>query len=205
MRADGMGWREKVRLVATTAAVTSVGWIMVGALWLQERPAAPPVPATRTGNAPAAAPAPARDGALVIPVEGVAATALSDTFTQAREGGLRSHDAIDIAAPLGTPVLAAAGGTVEKLFDSQDGGRTIYVRLPGGATMHYYAHLDAYAPGLAEGRQVAAGEVIGTVGASGNADPAAPHLHFAVLRTAPGRAWHEGEAVNPYPLLTGAR
>jgi murein DD-endopeptidase MepM/ murein hydrolase activator NlpD len=140
---------------------------------------------------------------LLIPVAGVAPGQLTDTFTQARGSG-RSHDAIDIMAPRGTPVLAATEGTVEKLFFSNGGGGiTIYVRSPDRRWIYYYAHLDRYAPGLTEGQQVRPGTVIGFVGSTGDASPGGPHLHFAVNFMAPGERWWEGTPVNPYPLLMG--
>ena len=128
------------------------------------------------------------------------AAQLADTFDDARGEG-RVHDAIDIMAPRGTPVLAAASGTVEKLFDSQRGGLTVYIRRPGGQWIDYYAHLDGYAPGLAEGQKVARGQPIGRVGSTGDASPEAPHLHYAINAMAPGEAWWQGKAINPYPLL----
>ncbi|MFM5906478.1 MAG: M23 family metallopeptidase [Novosphingobium sp.] len=141
--------------------------------------------------------------ALLIPVEGVRARQLTDTFTQARAGGARRHDAIDIPAPVGTPVRAAAPGFIEKLFQSRDGGNTVYLRSPDRRVIYYYAHLDRYAAGLAERQSVSAGQVIGTVGFSGNASPAAPHLHFAITVTMPqARWWDRGQTINPYPLLT---
>ncbi len=140
--------------------------------------------------------------ALIIPVDGVQRSQLVDTFTQTRASGMRRHDAIDIMAPTGTSVRAAAAGTVEKLFLSRDGGNTIYVRSPDRRVIYYYAHLDRYAPGLADRQGVSAGQVIGTVGFSGNANPAGPHLHFAMLVTRPEARWHEqAMPVNPYPLL----
>lgn len=143
---------------------------------------------------------------LAIPVVGIKGEELQDTFTQARAGGARVHDAIDIMAPHGRPVLAAAPGTVEKLFLSQGGGGiTAYVRSDDKNWIYYYAHLQAYAPGLAEGKRVRRGDPIGTVGATGNANPAGPHLHFAIHRMSAGQSWHEGSAVNPYPLLAGKR
>lgn len=142
-------------------------------------------------------------GALVIPVDGVKREDLADTWGQSRAGGARRHNAIDIMAPRGTLVVAAAPGQVEKLFDSKDGGRTVYVRSPDRSTIHYYAHLDAYAAGLREGRQVRTGEVLGTVGSTGNASPDAPHLHFEIKRMTEGEGWWQGEEVNPYPLLAG--
>jgi murein DD-endopeptidase MepM/ murein hydrolase activator NlpD len=146
-------------------------------------------------------PAAAESGPLLIPVEGVPPTALTDTFTQSRAGGARPHDAIDIMAARGRAVLAAADGRIEKLFTSEEGGLTIYERSSDGRRIYYYAHLDAYAPGLAEGQSVRRAQKIATVGSSGNADPAAPHLHFAVHEMAEGEPWYKGRAINPYPLL----
>ena len=141
---------------------------------------------------------------LAIPVQGVKARDLVDTFTQARAGGERRHDAIDIMAPQGTPVVSAANGTVEKLFFSQGGGGiSVYIRSPDQRWTYYYAHLQGYAPGLAEGQQVRRGQLIGRVGATGNANPAGPHLHFAINRMEPGEKWYQGSPINPYPLLAG--
>jgi murein DD-endopeptidase MepM/ murein hydrolase activator NlpD len=139
---------------------------------------------------------------LAIPVAGIAAGALVDTYTQSRGGGTRVHNAIDIMAPRGTPVVSASDGTVEKLFFSNGGGGiTAYVRSPDRQFLHYYAHLDAYAPGLVEGQRIRRGDPIGTVGISGNATPSGPHLHYAIYRMGPGERWWQGTPVNPYPLL----
>ena len=143
---------------------------------------------------------------LAIPVAGLKPEQLSDTFTQARAGGARVHDAIDIMAPTGTPVLAAAPGTVEKLFFSKGGGGiTAYIRSDDGKWIYYYAHLDEYAPGLNEGDKIRRGQRIGSVGSTGNANPAGPHLHFAIHRMDPGERWYHGSPVNPYPLLAGRK
>ncbi len=143
---------------------------------------------------------------LAIPVAGIKAAQLSDTYTQARAGGARLHDALDIMAPEGTPVVAAADGTVEKLFLSQGGGGiTVYIRSPDQRWVYYYAHLQGYAPGLAEGQRVKRGQVIGRVGHTGNANPAGPHLHFAINRMQPGEKWFNGSPINPYPLLAGRK
>ena len=143
---------------------------------------------------------------MAIPVVGVRASELVDTFTQARAGGARRHDAIDIMAPTGRPVVAAAPGRVEKLFFSEGGGGiTAYVRSDDGRWIYYYAHLSAYAPGLREGQRVLRGAPIGFVGATGNANPDGPHLHFAILRMEPGEKWHQGTAINPFPLLAANR
>ncbi|MFL6737104.1 MAG: M23 family metallopeptidase [Sphingomonas sp.] len=140
---------------------------------------------------------------LALPVVGVKATDLVDTYDAARGSG-RRHDAIDIMASEGTPVIAAGDGTIEKLFFSQGGGGiTIYERATDPRWMYYYAHLSAYAPGLAEGQKVKRGQVIARVGHTGDASASAPHLHFAINSMAPGERWWQGSAVNPYPVLAG--
>jgi len=142
-----------------------------------------------------------RPGSLLVPVLGVAAWQLSDTFNEKR--GMRPHEALDIPAVRGTPVIAADDGRIAKLFKSIPGGLTIYQFDPSHRFAYYYAHLDAYAADVAEGKQVRRGEVIGYVGSTGNANPAAPHLHFAILELGPEKRWWQGTAINPYPFLTG--
>lgn len=168
-------------------------------------PAEPPPPTAPAAGSlptsPALPPAPGPIG-LIVPVQGTTAAQLSDTYTDTRSQG-RQHDAIDIMAPRGTPVLAVVDGPVEKLFDSKQGGLTIYQFEPSGKFAYYYAHLDRYAPGVVEGKALRQGEVIGYVGSTGNADPKAPHLHFAVFLLGPERQWWRGTATNPYPLLGG--
>ena len=136
---------------------------------------------------------------LVIPVAGVQSRQLSDTWGQSRGGGTREHHAIDIMAPLGTPVLAAASGIVEKIHESVNGGHTIYVRSADGRLVYYYAHLDTY--GVVEKQAVSQGQQIATVGNTGSAAGGAPHLHFEIKTMQPGEGWWKGENVNPYPLL----
>ncbi|WP_127169762.1 M23 family metallopeptidase [Xanthomonas sp. BRIP62415] len=159
-------------------------------------------------DAPAvAASAPSPDAAsagsgLLIPVQGISSGQLQNTFTDARSEG-RVHDAIDILAPTGTPVIAVADGTVEKLFNSERGGLTIYQFDPAGTYCYYYAHLERYADGLAEKQSIKRGQIIGYVGSTGNADPAAPHLHFEIHRLGPEKQWWKGEVLNPYPVLHG--
>ena len=141
---------------------------------------------------------------LAIPVVGIKPNELTDTYTQARAGGARRHDAIDIMAPEGRPVISAAPGTVEKLFFSDGGGgTTVYVRSNDKRWMYYYAHLSAYAPGLHEGQRLLRGAPVGFVGHTGNANAEGPHLHFAINRMEPGERWWQGIAINPYPLLAG--
>ena len=159
----------------------------------------PSVRATGTGPGLRATPS----AGLLLPVQGIAAHALVDTFSDARSGG-RIHDAIDIMAPEGTPVVAVADGTVEKLFDSKLGGLTLYQFNADRTLAYYYAHLQGYAPGIAERQAIRRGQVIGYVGSTGNANPDAPHLHFAVFQLGPEQRWWEGTAVNPYPLLVGS-
>lgn len=138
--------------------------------------------------------------ALLLPVAGVTPAQLHDTYHQPR-GDERVHEALDIPAPRGTPVYAVADGRIVKLFTSKPGGLTVYQFDPTETYSYYYAHLDRYAAALKEGQQVKRGELIGYVGATGNADPAAPHLHFAMFELGPEKNWWQGNPVNPYPLL----
>jgi peptidoglycan LD-endopeptidase LytH len=198
----------KTATIVIATAVASSG--VTSAFWIVAFNRGPAPVESAVPEAPAAAVA-VPPGALVlgpsglaIPVAGVKAEMLSDTFTQARAGGSRPHDAIDIMAPHGTPVVAAAPGTVEKLFFSKGGGGiTAYIRSTDGQWTYYYAHLQDYAPGLHEGQAVRRGDPIGRVGSTGNANPAGPHLHFAIHRMAAGEKWYQGTAINPYPLLAG--
>jgi peptidoglycan LD-endopeptidase LytH len=163
--------------------------------------ATPRTPATTTPSAAPAVPTPPPANALLIPVAGVTANQLTDTFNQTRDG-TRRHEALDIMAARGTPVLAASGGKVAKLFNSVPGGLTIYEFDPSGMYAYYYAHLDRYAPGLVEGRTLKRGDVIGYVGSTGNASEDAPHLHFAIFALGQDKHWWQGTPINPYPLLT---
>ena len=138
---------------------------------------------------------------LLIPVAGVKPAQIQDTYSQPR-GSERMHEALDIMAPIGTPVYAVADGKIAKLFNSKPGGLTIYQFDPSEKYSYYYAHLDHYATALKEGQQVKRGDLIGYVGATGNADPAAPHLHFAMFELLPEKNWWQGKPINPYPLLS---
>jgi len=139
-------------------------------------------------------------GELIIPVSGVIAGELRDTFTEARGEG-RRHDAIDIPAPRGTPVLSASRGRVLRLFTSKAGGLMVYAADSSERFILMYAHLDSYAPGLADGASVTRGQTVGFVGTTGNAPPNVPHLHFAIARSDNVAKWWQGSPVNPYPLL----
>jgi murein DD-endopeptidase MepM/ murein hydrolase activator NlpD len=139
-------------------------------------------------------------GKLMVPVEGMALASIKDNFDQPR-GAERHHEALDIMAPKGTRVLATADGKIVKLFTSKPGGLTVYQFDPTEKYAYYYAHLDRYADGLKEGMEIKRGDPIGYVGSTGNADPNAPHLHFAVFELTPEKQWWKGTPVNPYPLL----
>jgi peptidoglycan LD-endopeptidase LytH len=138
---------------------------------------------------------------LRIPVQGVAASSLRDTYEEAR--GSRVHQALDILAPRGTPVLSATSGRVLKLHQSGAGGLMVYAADSTSRFILMYGHLDRYAAGLTEGMAVRQGQTIGYVGTTGNAPPGTPHLHFAIARGRPSVAWWRGTAINPFPLLAG--
>ena len=141
---------------------------------------------------------------MVIPVAGVKAEQLRDTFVDSRSE-TRAHNAIDIMAPQGTAVIAAADGRIVKLFSSDKGGITIYQTSVDERLVFYYAHLDRFADNLKDGQIVRQGETIGYVGDTGNAGAGNYHLHFAIwISTDPKRYW-EGANINPYPLLRDKR
>ncbi len=189
--------------------MTRVGWVVLagivlvgllfasvlsfgGAVLSPFRPAPPGTPPPRADGLPT----------LAVPVAGVGRAQLTDTWGQARSEG-RQHHGTDIPAPAGTPVLAVAAGTVEKLFQSGRGGTTLYERSPDRRWTFYYAHLQGYAPGLHEGQVVQAGQLLGFVGDTGDAGAGNFHLHFGLTRTDPADHWYQGEDVNPYPSLAG--
>lgn len=137
---------------------------------------------------------------LIIPVEGVDPSRVRDSYTASRGG--RTHDAVDIMAPRGTPVIAADSGTIFKLRQNEAGGITIYQLDPAERFVYYYAHLDRYETGLVEGMTIRKGDVIGFVGTTGNAPKDLPHLHFQVmLYRGRGQYWG-GDPINPHPFLT---
>lgn len=162
-------------------------------------PAAPPVTKLESTPVPAAgtiAPPPVH---LAMPIAGIDPEELEDTFNEIHAG--HKHEALDIPAPRGTPVLAAAEGNVAKLFTSKQGGLTVYQFDDPQTYCFYYAHLDRYAPGLRENTLLRKGDVLGYVGSTGNASPDAPHLHFAVSKLGPDKKWWEGTPIDPLPLL----
>lgn len=219
---SGANLLDKIRVTLATAAITAV---VTSAYWVirydlfgtqtkvgnsvapmakvQGSTASPAAPKKQAAPRIALEPVtPVQVGVLAIPVVGVKVSQLFDTYNDTRDKGLRIHDAIDIMAPRGTPVIAAGPGKVEKIWASEKGGNTVYVRSADRKVVYYYAHLDGYAASLHEGDTLRAGDPIGTVGSTGNASPDGPHLHFAVMVTDPTGSWSSGLAVNPYPLLT---
>lgn len=140
---------------------------------------------------------------LLIPVPGVRGSELPNTFDEARADGARRHDAIDILAPRGTPVLSVDAGRIARIDTSDRGGLSLYATDPSGRFVYYYAHLDAYRRGLRDGQPLARGDTIGFVGTTGNAPPGTPHLHFAISLLGDPRRWWDGTAVNPWLLLAG--
>jgi len=168
-------------------------------------PAVPDAPEPSPARLPATPPAvvePTPSKAmpkLAMPIAGVNPSALHSNFEEGRSG--HRHEALDIMAPRGTPVLAAAEGNVMKLFNSKQGGLTVYQFDNTQHWCYYYAHLDRYATGLKEGTLLRKGEILGYVGSTGDASPDAPHLHFAVFELGPEKQWWKGTAIDPLPLL----
>lgn len=141
----------------------------------------------------------ASEPAIASPIKGLKAHALRDSFNEMHNG--HRHEAIDIMEPEGTPVRAVVDGTIQKLFLSKAGGNTIYEFDADSIYCYYYAHLERYADGLHDGMRVSQGEVIGYVGSTGDASPAAPHLNFTIYLLGPHRRWWKGVPIDPYPVL----
>ena len=133
--------------------------------------------------------------ALPVPVDGVRASAIADTFGAPR-GRDRRHAGIDIFARRGTPVRSASAGIVMDIRDGGLGGRQVWVLGPA-RERYYYAHLEGWREGLARGEVVSAGTVLGQVGDSGNAKGTPPHLHWGIYGADGAR--------DPLPLLRAWR
>jgi murein DD-endopeptidase MepM/ murein hydrolase activator NlpD len=166
--------------------------------------------AVATPDAVASSPAPADATAvahlrgLVFPVAGVDSTRLDDSFDDPRDGGSRKHNAIDIMAPRGAPVLSVDDGRILRLAKNPKGGITIYATDLGEQFVYYYAHLDSYYANIYSGRPLLRGDTLGYVGTTGNAPKELPHLHFQVMRMPADRRYWNGDPINPYPLLRPA-
>jgi murein DD-endopeptidase MepM/ murein hydrolase activator NlpD len=137
---------------------------------------------------------------LMIPVFGIKREQLQDTYNDARTGG-RVHNAIDIIAPAGTPVVAVSDGEIAKFFDSERGGITIYQYSPDKNFIYYYGHLQKRADNIKERDFVKQGTVIGFVGDTGNSGAGNYHLHFSIAILTDPKRFFDGTEINPYPLL----
>jgi len=131
-----------LRFCATFIVGVVVGWAAHSALHGSNLAGPPPPLAPPSATPHSLFSSTATPPELVVPVSGVRPEQLVDTFTQSRAGGARHHDAIDIMAPRGTPVIAATDGKVVKLFLSNDGGNTVYVRSPDGRIQYYRSGTD---------------------------------------------------------------
>ena len=141
-------------------------------------------------------------GGYVFPVYGTAS--FGDSFGGPRPnvpGGW--HHGEDIFAASGTPLLAVADGTLHTIGFNKIGGYRLWLRDTAGNEF-FYAHLSAYSPLAVEGRGVEAGDVIGFVGDTGDADGGAPHLHFEIHPAAMAGLGYDG-VVAPYPILLAWR
>ena len=163
-----------------------------------------PNPTPNSASSAGVAPTPdelsALAASLVVPVAGVMPSELRGSFHAPRGGG-RVHNAIDIPAPRGTPVISAIGGRVLRLFSSKAGGLMVYAADPTERFILMYGHLDRYADGIKDGMQLQRGQTIGYVGTTVNAPPNVPHLHFAIARTTNVKRWWNGTPIDPAPLL----
>lgn len=195
-------------LLAAAACSQRSPWIAVPAPKRTARPTRPPEP-TQEGTAlsialATAAPADATNanvGSLYFPVAGFDGRPLDDSFNDARDGGARRHNAIDIMAPRGTPVLSVQDGRILRLSRNSKGGITVYATDNEERFVFYYAHLDRYHPGVRDGLTLMRGDTIGYVGTTGNAPESVPHLHFQLMRMPADRKYWNGEPINPYPFL----
>ena len=193
-----VGWWLRATVGPVRAPETVVE-SRVGATAPTVRPVATSGPPAAPGEEPADAVEALHQHTLRVPVDGVSVESFKSEFEERRSGkGGHPHEAVDILAPRNTPVHAVEDGAIAKLFESKAGGHTIYQSDPTGRFTYYYAHLERYADGLHEGQPVAAGDVIGYVGTSGNAPPGTPHLHFAISELGPDRHWWQGQAIDPY-------
>ncbi|MDQ3998357.1 MAG: peptidoglycan DD-metalloendopeptidase family protein [Gemmatimonadota bacterium] len=176
-----------VRAVDTTHAITT------------------PNPTPNTAGPAGVAPTPdelsALAASLVVPVAGVMPSELRSDFHAPRGGGARRHNALDIPAPRGTPVISATSGRVLRLFNSKAGGIMVYAADATERFILMYGHLDRYAAGMTDGMRLERGQTIGYVGTTGNAPPNVPHLHFAIARTSNVSRWWNGTPIDPAPLF----
>jgi murein DD-endopeptidase MepM/ murein hydrolase activator NlpD len=190
-------------LVSATACSQRSPWIVVAPTPTSAEVVASgsPTPAATPAPAPADATAVAHLGALRFPVSGVDSTRLDDSFDEPRDGGARTHHAIDIMAPRGSAVLSVQDGRILRLSKSEKGGITVYATDLDEQFVYYYAHLDRYHAKVYAGKPLMRGDTLGYVGTTGNAPKNLPHLHFQVMRMPADKKFWSGSPINPYPLL----
>ena len=197
--------RRHVILLALALLASGCARQVIGARPAPSTPRRAPavVPRVPTGIGPVSSSATVNyilSRGLIVPVAGMTMAQLRDTFDEGRDQG-RQHRSLDILAPRGTAVLAADDGRVLRVGSNALGGNTIYAADPEGRVVYYYAHLDAYRPGLAAGATIVRGDTLGIVGTTGNAPKDTPHLHFQVMRMPPDGKYWDGDPINPYPLF----
>ncbi len=202
--------RENARVTATPAPEPSATLLPSPVVSPAATTTPAPLPSPSPSLVPTITPIPPLDTVttlpyrLTLPVAGIRPDQLRDTFSESRSEG-RSHDAIDIIAPCGASVMAAVDGTIARLFSSEKGGITLYQFSPDQKFVFYYAHLNRYADGIKDGKQVRQGEVIAYVGDTGNAVPGNCHLHFAIWRIPDPKKYWSGDNLNPFPLLRNSK
>jgi peptidoglycan LD-endopeptidase LytH len=127
------------------------------------------------------------DASLAFPVHERSTRNVQSFFGDVRDGGARDHHGVDIFAPRGTPVLAAANGRVNRVRETTRGGKVVWLTDERRGLRLYYAHLDSQL--VRDGQQVQIGDTLGLVGNSGNARTTPPHLHFGVYQRGPVDPW----------------
>lgn len=183
-----------------------------------ERAPAPTAQPAHTGTTasspPLATASPSGDGAagdmdylrerrILVPVAGADMSKVEDSFNEGRDAGERTHHAIDILAPRGTPILSADDGKILRMTTSTLGGISMYTADASNRLVYYYAHMDRYNDAMSPGRAISRGDTLGFVGTTGNAPKDTPHLHFQVMRwPADGKYWN-GEPIDPFEALGG--
>ena len=158
---------------------------------------------------PVASVAPERDVSylaqrhIMLPVAGADMAKVDDTFNDERDGGDRTHRAIDILAPRGTPILSADDGKILRMTTSTLGGISMYTVDPESRLVYYYARMERYNEAMSPGRAIVKGDTLGFVGTTGNAPKDVPHLHFQVMSwPADGKYW-DGPPIDPFEALGG--
>jgi murein DD-endopeptidase MepM/ murein hydrolase activator NlpD len=162
----------------------------------------PAIPGGPVQTAPPGVAAKLSQSGFVFPIFGAAS--FGDSFGAPRPNIPSGwHHGEDIFAPLGAPVLAVASGTLHSIGFIPIGGYRLWLRDTDGNEF-YYAHLSAYSPLAIEGKSVEAGDVIGFVGATGDAEGGSPHLHFEIHPAAMIGLGYDG-VIAPYPFLVAWR